>query len=95
MKRLFVCALLAASCRTAQIPLPTPPPAVSTGTPRGEFIVRNAGVCGGCHAAGRDPDSPLSGGKEFRDWRIGVARGGSGPMEPIMGPPRVTAGMPW
>jgi mono/diheme cytochrome c family protein len=74
MKRLFVCALLVAGCRTTQIPLPPVPPAVSTGTARGELIVRNAGVCGGCHAAGRDPDGPLSGGKEFRDWRIGVAR---------------------
>jgi len=43
--------------------------------PRGEEIVRNAAVCGQCHAASeRDPDGPLSGGKEFRDWRIGVAR---------------------
>ena len=44
-------------------------------TSRGEFIVRSAAVCGQCHAASeRDPDGPLSGGKEFRDWRIGVAR---------------------
>src|SRR5205814_4218245 len=35
----------------------------------------DAGVCGGCHAASeRDPGGPLSGGREFRDWRIGVAR---------------------
>jgi len=32
-------------------------------------------VCGGCHSSSeRDPDGPLSGGREFRDWRIGVAR---------------------
>ncbi|HEV2719360.1 MAG TPA: hypothetical protein VG323_05015 [Thermoanaerobaculia bacterium] len=42
---------------------------------RGEVIVRNAAVCGQCHAASEsDPDGPLSGGKEFRDWRVGVAR---------------------
>jgi mono/diheme cytochrome c family protein len=39
------------------------------------MIVRNMAVCGGCHAASeRDPDGPLSGGREFRDWRIGTAR---------------------
>lgn len=37
--------------------------------------MRNAAVCGGCHgAAERDPDSALSGGREFHDWRIGTAR---------------------
>lgn len=42
---------------------------------RGEYIVRNVSACGGCHAASeKDPDGPLSGGKEFRDWRVGVAR---------------------
>ena len=43
---------------------------------RGESIVRNAAVCGGCHAAApkENTDGPLSGGREFRDWRIGVAR---------------------
>ncbi|HUR81789.1 MAG TPA: hypothetical protein VM733_13565, partial [Thermoanaerobaculia bacterium] len=43
---------------------------------RGEYIVRNVAVCGHCHAA--DPksnvDGPLSGGMEFRNWRIGIAR---------------------
>lgn len=65
-----------ASCRSAQIPLPSTPSAAATDDQvrRGEYVVRNAGVCGGCHAAGKDPDGPLSGGKEFRDWRIGVAR---------------------
>ncbi len=42
---------------------------------RGEYIVRNAATCGGCHAASaRDPDGPLSGGTEFKDWRLGTIR---------------------
>ena len=51
-------------------------PAAAGSAARGEYIVRNAAVCGTCHAADprRDPDGPLSGGLEFRDWRIGVAR---------------------
>jgi mono/diheme cytochrome c family protein len=67
------------SCRHAQIPLPSEPEATRSNTPltaRGEYIVRNVAVCGECHAA--DPqhnvDGPLSGGMEFRNWRIGTAR---------------------
>src|SRR5258708_84572 len=76
---LAVFALLSWSCGHGQIPLPAAPPGVSGDsaalTARGEIIVRNAAVCGGCHSASeRDPDGPLSGGREFRDWRIGVAR---------------------
>lgn len=42
---------------------------------RGEYIVRNAATCGGCHAASdQNPDGPLSGGKEFKDWRFGTIR---------------------
>jgi mono/diheme cytochrome c family protein len=52
---------------------------------RGEYIVRNAAVCGGCHAAGQDPDGPLSGGREFRDWRIGVARAANLTPDPETG----------
>lgn len=67
-------------CRSAQVPLPVLPVAGAAETAmlraRGEYIVRNVAVCGGCHAA--DPksnaDGPLSGGREFRDWRIGTAR---------------------
>jgi mono/diheme cytochrome c family protein len=64
------------NCSHSQIPLPAGPPAMaSDSAARGEYIVRNVAVCGGCHAASeRDPDAPLSGGREFRDWRIGVAR---------------------
>lgn len=67
------------ACRSA-VPLPILP-AMSTDDDaalrtRGETIVRNAAVCGGCHAADpkQNPDGPLSGGREFKDWRIGVAR---------------------
>ena len=42
---------------------------------RGEYIVRNAAACGGCHSANeRNPDGPLSGGTEFKDWRLGTIR---------------------
>ncbi len=42
---------------------------------RGEAIVRNIAVCGSCHSSDpKNPDAPLSGGKEFKDWRIGTAR---------------------
>jgi len=68
-----------AACSHGQIPLPAVPPSLATDSSaavaRGEYIVRNAAVCGGCHAASeRDPDGPLSGGREFHNWRIGVAR---------------------
>ena len=68
-------ALMCWSCSHGQIPLPAPPPGASGDSARGEYIVRNVAVCGGCHAASeRDPDGPLSGGREFHDWRIGTAR---------------------
>jgi mono/diheme cytochrome c family protein len=53
---------------------PLPPAAPSTAA-RGEYLVRNVAVCGGCHSADeKNPDGPLSGGKEFRNWRVGVIR---------------------
>src|SRR5436190_15777454 len=82
MRRNYTSTLLTAlvlttiSCGHSQVPLPAGPPAMaSDSAARGEYIVRNVAVCGGCHSASeRDPDGPLSGGREFRDWRIGVAR---------------------
>ena len=42
---------------------------------RGEYLVRNVAVCGGCHSSEeKNPDGALAGGREFRDWRVGVAR---------------------
>ena len=51
--------------------------AIDTGdlVARGRYIVRNAATCGGCHAASeQNPDGPLSGGMEFKDWRLGTIR---------------------
>jgi mono/diheme cytochrome c family protein len=73
-------AVVAMACAHGQqqVPLPVPPAASSdaqSDVARGEYIVRNVAVCGGCHAAEEGkPDGPLSGGHEFRDWRIGTAR---------------------
>ena len=69
---------LALACRRG-VPLPSLEAAATGDTTglvaRGEYIVRNAAVCGHCHAADpRSSDGPLSGGTEFRDWRIGTAR---------------------
>jgi mono/diheme cytochrome c family protein len=42
---------------------------------RGEYLVRNVSVCGGCHAAEQNnPDGPLTGGAEFKNWRLGTVR---------------------
>lgn len=42
---------------------------------RGEYLVRSVAVCGQCHARDvRDPDGPLVGGLEFRNWRFGTYR---------------------
>jgi cytochrome c553 len=77
---LIICTSIVLSCRIAQVPLPIIPAArpadVAVLAARGKYIVRNVAVCGGCHAADpkRDVDGPLSGGWEFRDWRIGTAR---------------------
>jgi mono/diheme cytochrome c family protein len=73
------CVLMTASCRHTQVPLPSERPVRSDTavlTTRGEYIVRNVAVCGGCHAADprHDLDGPLSGGTEFEDWRIGTSR---------------------
>ena len=57
------------------MPLPSTPPAGNGSVERGEYLVRNASVCGGCHSADpANPDAALSGGREFRNWRVGVAR---------------------
>lgn len=68
------------ACGGGRVPLPDLSPASAGDTSgliaRGEYIVRDVAVCGQCHAA--DPrsgrDGPLSGGLEFRDWRLGKIR---------------------
>jgi cytochrome c553 len=80
MKRLRIpiVVLFAFGCSHGGVPLPafTPAAASNATAARGESIVRNAAVCGQCHAADpqRDVDGSLSGGTEFHDWRIGTAR---------------------
>jgi len=75
----LVVSVFTLSCRHAQVPLPKISEAVSSdglrSAARGEYVVRNVAVCGGCHAADpKQPDGPLSGGMEFRNWRIGTSR---------------------
>lgn len=41
---------------------------------RGEYIVRSVAVCGGCHTPDHKSDGPLSGGAEFKNWRLGRIR---------------------
>jgi mono/diheme cytochrome c family protein len=42
---------------------------------RGRYIVRDVAVCGHCHSADpRNADGPLSGGYEFKNWRLGTIR---------------------
>src|SRR5437868_2407291 len=79
-KSAFIAAILIVfGCSHTQVPLPALPPVNDDAAlvARGEYLVRSVAVCGGCHSAPgekRDPDGPLSGGEEFRNWRIGVAR---------------------
>lgn len=84
------CVALLASCGGGDVPLPALSPAVIGDTAglvaRGEYIVRNAAVCGHCHAADtRNPDGPLSGGKAFRDWRLGTIRASNLTPDPQTG----------
>lgn len=76
-------------CRHAQVPLPILPAKgaaeVAALRARGESIVRNVSVCGGCHAGKGEPDGPLSGGREFKDWRIGIARAANLTPDPETG----------
>jgi mono/diheme cytochrome c family protein len=77
IRHFVVCISITLGCSHAKVPLPTLVKSDTNVTAaRGEYIVRNVAVCGQCHAADpeRDVDGPLSGGKEFRDWRIGTTR---------------------
>lgn len=75
-------ALLAACHRGGSVPLPSLNGAAASRdsaalVARGEYVVRSAAACGQCHAeqdGELDPDAPLTGGREFRDWRLGVVR---------------------
>src|SRR5512140_348776 len=68
-----------AACGHGAVPLPDLSPSALGDTAglvaRGEYLVRDAAVCGGCHAANpEDPDGPLSGGLAVKDWRLGTNR---------------------
>lgn len=86
---LLASALTTLGCRHTQVTLPSPPSAQSdsgVSAERGESIVRNVAVCGGCHSAdSKNADGPLSGGREFRDWRIGTARASNLTSDPETG----------
>jgi len=76
----FFSACLGLACHRRDVPLPSLAASAvgdTTGlVARGEYVVRNAAACGGCHAdvAVHDDDGALSGGREFRDWRLGTVR---------------------
>jgi mono/diheme cytochrome c family protein len=76
LRNALILVVFSLSCSHTQIPLPATPQAMRGDAARGEYIVRSVAVCGQCHAADpeHDVDGSLSGGKEFHDWRIGVAR---------------------
>ena len=78
MRRVLTLCLLI-GCGGGDVPLPDLTPSVIPDTAglvaRGEYIVRNVAVCGQCHAAKRgEPDGVLSGGMEFKNWRLGTIR---------------------
>ena len=57
--RLVLVALLTFACAHANVPLPPVPSEMAADTKRGEYLVRNVAVCGGCHRAGEgNPDDP-------------------------------------
>jgi mono/diheme cytochrome c family protein len=66
---------LVAGCGRGPMPLPVLDAPVDAAAliERGEYVVRSVAVCGHCHAADpqNDPDGALTGGYEFRNWRIG------------------------
>ena len=79
--------LLSASCSHAPVRLPAPPATAAAATvARGEYIVRSVAVCGHCHSGEpKNADGVLSGGREFRDWRIGITRGSNLTPDPETG----------
>jgi cytochrome c553 len=69
--------LLLVACGGGDVPLPevaaVSRPDDARLVERGAYIVRSVAVCGHCHAADpRSPDGPLSGGFEFKGWRLGT-----------------------
>lgn len=79
--------VFAAACHRTDVPLPTLAYSTVGDTTdlvaRGEYLVRDVAVCGHCHAA--TSDGELSGGREFRNWRIGTARAANLTPDPATG----------
>jgi mono/diheme cytochrome c family protein len=82
-------AVLTCACGGGNAALPSLAPAgdPTTLVERGQYIVRNAAVCGHCHAADpqKNPDGPLSGGYAFRNWRLGTVRAANITPDPATG----------
>ncbi|HET7373174.1 MAG TPA: hypothetical protein VFJ20_07295 [Gemmatimonadaceae bacterium] len=70
--------MLGVACHRGNVQLPTLAASGALDTAqlaaRGEYIVRNVAACGTCHAPDHNPDGALSGGMEFKDWRLGTVR---------------------
>lgn len=78
------------ACGPKRVPLPDLAPSDigdTTGlVARGEYIVRNVAVCGHCHSGDvQNPDGRLSGGFEFRNWRLGTVRASNLTPDPATG----------
>ena len=73
-----VCGASVVACHHGSAPLPSLAGVAvgdtTTLVARGEYIVRTVAACGGCHGAENAEDGPLSGGAEFKDWRLGTVR---------------------
>ena len=88
---LIAFAALACACASGRVRLPTLPAVGAANaaalSARGEYVARDVSVCGQCHAADakRDIDGPLSGGREFRNWRIGTVRAANLTPDPATG----------
>jgi mono/diheme cytochrome c family protein len=53
---------------------------------RGAYLVRYVANCAGCHGADpKNPEGPLSGGHEFKNWRIGTVRAANITPDPATG----------
>ena len=67
-KSICLAAVLAAACHRGAAPVPAVNSAAiedpATLVERGEYIVRNVAVCGGCHGVDHNADGPLSGGMD-------------------------------
>jgi mono/diheme cytochrome c family protein len=78
------------ACGGGDVALPTlTPPLIGDSSglvARGEYIVRSVSVCGQCHSSEQgNSDGPLSGGSEFKNWRLGTIRAANLTPDPETG----------